>query len=160
MRILIGLTAVALLGLLPTHAVADGHEQELRDLRAGHQALAMKIRPLSDRALVKFKPDGVPIRAKVQASAGDSNDGAEARVPETLRHKDRAASSTDEHGRIKVQFSTFEKKAKKERERINRPQFGNDPKMNKNELINALKKLEGLDREFAALEREVNALGR
>ena len=153
-----GLVAVTVTGLLPNHAIAADRPQEVLDLIAGHQALAMKIRPLQDRVLTGFKPEGAPIRAKVNTT-DESGGEAPTSAPERLRHKDRAASSSDEHGRIKVRFSALEKNAKTERERVNRPQFGADLTRSKSEIADARKKLAALQREFAALEREVNSLG-
>ena len=156
--IIIGLIAVILLVLLPTRAIADSRPQEVLDLIADHEALAMKIRPLNDRVLVRFKPDGVPVRAKVKAATDESNNGAEARVPERLRHKDRAASDGDDYGRIKVRLSALEKNTKSERERVMRPQFGADLSKRHKDIVDARKQLAALQREFTALEREVNAL--
>jgi len=158
--IALGLSAVTLLGLLPVRATADSRSQEVLDLVAAHEALAMKIRPLQDRVLVKFKPDGTPVRAKVSATPDASNNGAATRAPERLRHKDRAVSDSDEYGRIKVRFSAFEKKAKAERERVNRPRFGADLTRSRSEIAGARKALAALQREFATLEREVTALKR
>ena len=161
-----GLTAVALLELVPTRAIADNRPQEVLDLIAAHQELAMKIRPLNDRVLIaapkddneQFKPDGVPVRAKASAATLENNDSAEARAPERLRHKDRAANDGDDHGRIKVRFSALEENARKERERVNRPQFGVGlSQSDANEVADARKALAALEREFAALQREEQA---
>lgn len=158
------LAVVALLGLLPTSTAADKRPQEVLDLISAHEALAMKIRPLNDRVLVaaapkesdqRFKPDGVPIRAKASVATDESNDGAETRVPERLRHKERAANDGDDHGRIKVRLSALEENARKERERVNRPQFGVGlSQRDANEIADARKALAALEREFTALERE------
>jgi hypothetical protein len=156
------LTAVTLGGLFSTNAIADSRPQAVLDLIAAHQTMAMKVRPLNDRVLVAFKPDGVPIRAKVSAEKAESNDSAVTRAPapERLRHKDRAASSSDEYGRIKVRLSAFEKDAKTERERVNTPRFGIGLSKRHKDIIAAQRKLASLQREFAVLEREVNALAR
>ena len=98
-----------------------------------------------------FKPDGVPIRAK-----GDAN--SEGGVPERLRHKDRAATGGDDYGRIKARLSALDKKARKERERVMRPEFGAGLSRSKGETADARNALGALQRELAALEREVNAL--
>ncbi len=153
-----GLAAIVVMGLFPARAIAQNRPQEVRDLIADHEALAMKIRPLQDRVLTArapqegstgFKSDGVPVRAK-----GDAK--SEGRVPERLRHKDRAAS--DDYGRIKVRLSALEKNAKRERERVTRPEFGVGLSRNKSDTADARKKLTALQRELAVLEREVNAL--
>jgi len=160
-----GLALVTLAGLLPAGVAADGRSQEVLDLIADHEALAMKIRPLQDRVLVaapkkdaqQFKPDGVPVRAKVSATTDDSD--SDNRVPERLRHKGRAASDSDEHGRIKVRFATLDENAKAERERVNRPQFGVGLNRGKSEIADARKALAAMERELANLEREVSASG-
>lgn len=201
----VGLAAVTLTGLLSSRATAQSHPQEVLDLIAAHDALAMKIRPLRDRVLAMpskesstgFNPDGVPVRAKTGAATGESKADAETRVSETLRHKDRAVTTSDEYGRIKVQFSTLEKKARAERERVNRPNFGihsarsestsgdirfgdgrhgsqlpsgtksqDKPEagtaenIDSKEIADARRALAALQHELAALERDVNALGR
>jgi len=55
------------------YAVAQSHPQEVLVLIAGHDALAMKVRPLHDRIAmaakqddgdIAFQPDGTPVRAK------------------------------------------------------------------------------------------------
>jgi len=155
-----GLAAIVVIGLFPARATAQNRPQEVRDLIADHQALAMKIRPLQDRVLTAtapqdnsagFKPDGVPVRAKGDATS-------EGRVPERLRHKDRAASDSDDYGRIKVRLSALEKEAKVERERVMRPEFGAGLSRSKSETADARRKLTALQRELAVLERELNAL--
>jgi hypothetical protein len=155
-----GLAAITLMGFLPASAIAQNRPQEVQDLIAAHEALAMKIRPLQDRVLTAtapqegsagFKPDGVPVRAKGDAKSED-------RVPERLRHKDRAASDGDDYGRIKVRLSALEKNAKKERERVMRPSFGAGLDRSKSDTADARKALGALQRELAVLEREVKAL--
>jgi hypothetical protein len=127
------LAAAIAAGLLPTRVVAQDHPQEVLDLIAEHQALAMKIRPLQDRIVVaraaaenseRFKPEGVPLRASSDAATGDGSTAAESRISGTLRHKDRAATSGDDLGRISARLSALERQAMAERERINRPRFG------------------------------------
>ncbi len=131
--IAVGLAAVTLMGLLPSRATAQDRPQEVLNLVSAHQALAMKIRPLQDRVLAAqaqeknsthFNPDGVPVRAKTNATTGESNAAAERRIAETLRHKNRAATAGDDYGRIKTRLSTLERNARAERERVNRPRFG------------------------------------
>jgi len=128
-----GLAAIVVMGLVPARATAQNHPQEVLDLIAAHEALAMKIRPLQDRVLTatvprddnsKFNPDGVPVRAKGAATSGSNSPGSDLRAAERLRHKDRAASDGDDYGRIKVRLSALEKKARAERERVMRPHFG------------------------------------
>lgn len=162
-----GLAAIVMMGLFPASATAQSRPQEVLDLIAAHKALAMKIRPLQDRVLTvtapkedsnQFKPDGVPVRAKSNATSGDSNPASEGRVAERLRHKDRAATDGDDYGRIKVRLSALKKKAKAERERVMRPKFGVGLTRGKSESADARKKLTALQRELAVLEREVNAL--
>jgi len=148
---IVGLMAVTISGLLPTLAQADSRPQEVLDLIAGHQALVVKIRPLHDR---------VQAPQQKKDSAGIKPDRAEKRAPETLRHKDRAVSSSDEYGRIKVQLSAFEKKARAERERVNNPRFGVGLAKRDSKIADARKTLATLQREFAALERQEKALGR
>lgn len=127
---------------LPTAALAqDSHPQEVLDLVATHQALAMKIRPLQDRIIVRRVPP-------------KDSQSSDTRVSERLRHKNRAATSTDEFGRIKVQFLKLEKEARTERERVMRPDFGSGLR----EVAAAKKKLASLQRRYAALERELTAL--
>lgn len=137
------IAAALLLALLfaPGGAAAQGHPQEVLDLVAAHEALAMKIRPLQDRIIIARVPP------KESQSAGT-------RVSERLRHKGRAATATDEYGRLKVKFSTLNKKARAERERVNRPDFGAGLRG----VAAAKKKLAALQREYAALERELAAL--
>jgi hypothetical protein len=189
-----GLAAIVMTGLFPARAIAQNRPQDVRDLIAAHEALAMKIRPLQDRVLTatapqkgstQFNPDGVPVRAKGNATSGDSNPGSEGRAPERLRHKDRAATDSDDYGRIKVRLSTLDKEAKAERERVMRPDFGaglaardgesgevryGDGRVGSRpptgaannsdakEIADARKALAALQRELAVLEREVNAL--
>ena len=123
----IGLAAVA----LSTHVIAEDRPQAVLDLIAGHQALAMKIRPLQDRVTMaaasqerdsRFNTDGVPARADV-----------------------------------KVRLSAFDTSARTERERIMRPKFGVGLSKRHKDIISAQKKLSALQRELAALEREINA---
>jgi len=157
-----GLTAVTLVGFFPTNVAADARPQEVLDLIAAHEELVMKIRPLQDRVLVtaqkkddqQFKPDGVPVRAKVSTKTDTSD--SDGRVPERLRHKDRAASDSDEHGRINVRFAALDENAKAERERVNRPQFGAGLTRGKSEIADARKALAALERELAILKREAN----
>ncbi len=157
------ISVVAVLLLAPLlasgPAAAQDHPQEVLDLVAAHQALAMKIRPLSDRVLVarskpkessaSFKPDGTPLRTKAGTASGAGSGTAE-----RLRHKDRAATSGDDYGRIKVKMAALDKKAKAERERVNRPKFG----VGGRGVAAAKKKLASLQRELAALEREMATL--
>lgn len=124
-------------------ATAQSRPQEVLDLAAAHQALAMKIRPLQDRIIIARVPP------KESQSSG-------ARVSERLRHKDRAATATDEYGRLKVRFSALDKKARAERERVMRPNFG----VGLRGVAAAKKKLAALQREADALEREVAMLER
>lgn len=165
LTVAVAVGSAMLLAALSQVAHAQNRPQGVRDLIAGHAALAMKIRPLHDRVLIArpkvgesagFKPDGVPLRAKVGTTSGKSG-GTEARVPERLRHKDRAATSADEYGRLKVQFLTLEKKAKAERERVNRPDFGVGLRGASN-IAAARKALAGLQREFAAIEEQDRVL--
>lgn len=145
--------------LTPGPAAAQSRPQQVLDLIAAHEALAMKIRPLHDRVLVQrstddkksasaFKPDGTPLRAK--AATGTASEPGK-RVSERLRHKDRTGSDTDDYGRIKVKMSSLEKRAKAERERVMRPKFG----ANGRGVKAAKRKLAALQRELAALEKEV-----
>lgn len=161
----IPVAAALLLAILttPNPTAAQGHPQEVLDLIAGHEALAMKIRPLHDRVIVArskskksgtaFKPDGTPLRAK--AATGTASESGR-RVPEILRHKDRAATSGDDYKRINAQISRLKKRAKAERERVNRPNFGAGLRG----VAAARKTLASLQREYAALERELTALER
>lgn len=128
-----GIAIVTVMALLPTRVTAQSQAQEVLDLILDHQALAMKVRPLQDRVLVasppeqdseSFSPEGVPIRAKSDATTGENNTGAENRVSERLRHKNRAATSSDDYDRIKMRLAALEENARAERERINRPDFG------------------------------------
>lgn len=126
----------------PGPVAAQDHPQEVLDLIAQHEALAMKIRPLHDRVIVR-------------RSTKDSK-SSESRVPERLRHKNRAAASSDEYGRVKVKMITLDKKARAERERVNRPNFG----VGLRGVKAAKKKLAALQREYTALSRELAALER
>lgn len=139
-----------------TGVMAEEHPQEVLDLIAAHESLAMKIRPLQDRVIVRFKPDGVPVRAKAETATDEGNGSAEGRVSERLRHKDRAASSNDDYDRIRARIESLEKKSKTERERVNRPHFGTDLRRGKSEIADARKRLAALQRELAALEQELN----
>jgi hypothetical protein len=152
-----GVMAIALSALLPARVIADSHPQEVLDLIAAHESLAMKIRPLQDRVVVRFKPEGVPVRAKAEAAADEGNGNAESRASERLRHKDRAVSSDDDYTRIKARLDALEKNAKTERERVNRPAFGTDLRRGKSEIAEARKRLAALQRELAALERKLDA---
>lgn len=158
----VGLAAVA----LPTHAIAEDRPQEVLDLIAGHQALAMKIRALQDRVTIaaasedrdgRFNSEAAPVRAKVKATTEESTSDAENRVPERLRHKDRAASDSDDDDRSKPRLAALDKSARTERERVNRPQYGVGLSKRHKDIISAQKQLSVLQREFAALEREINA---
>jgi len=126
------LAAFALTSLNSPGAAADEHPQEVLDLIAAHDALAMKIRPLQDRLAsiaptsdaTVFKPEGAPVRAKANTGSEENKAAAEKRMPTTLTHRDRAASTGDDYGRIKVRLSALAAKAKAERERVMRPDFG------------------------------------
>lgn len=204
--IVAGLAAVTLIGLLSAGATAQQRPQEVLDLIAEHQALAMKIRPLQDRIAVagkqnedsaSFNPDGVPLRAKGSSATSDAGRGAEGRVAENLRHKDRAVAPGDDYSRIRARLTALEKKAMAERERVNRPDFGAGLRSGQSgsanvrfgdgrrgarlpaaakpaenagaaaaanvdatEIAAAHRALASLQREFAELEREANALQR
>lgn len=128
-----GFAAFTLTSLHSDRAAADDHPQEVLELIAAHHALEMKIRPLQDRVAAlaaskeskpSFQPEGAPLRAKVDAATEENTAEAEKRMPETLTHRDRATSAGDDYGRVKVKLSALEKKARAERERINRPEFG------------------------------------
>jgi hypothetical protein len=71
-----------------------------------------------------FKPEGAPVRAKANTGSEENKAAAEKRMPTTLTHRDRAASTGDDYGRIKVRLSALAAKAKAERERVMRPDFG------------------------------------
>ncbi len=154
---------VLVLSAMTQGAQAQDRPQEVRDLIAAHDALAMKIRPLHDRVIVArpkkekstgFKPEGAPLRAKVGTASSENTGG---RASERLRHKDRAATSGDEYGHLKVQFLALEKKAKAERERVNNPKFGVGLRAVLN--INAARGvLAGLQLDLAAIEQETAAL--
>jgi len=129
------LAAIVLGGVWPARSNADSHPQEVLELVAAYDALAMKVRPLKDRVVIasapgaadsSFRPEGVPLRATTATSAEAGNAAAEQRVSENLRHKDRAAPAADDYGRIKVRLSALEENARAERERISRPGFGVD----------------------------------
>lgn len=159
----IPLAGVLLLSFVMSGLVtaAPDRPKQVLDLVAAHEALAMKIRPLHDRILVArsknkksgtaFKPDGAPLRAK--AATGTASESGR-RTSERLRHKDRAVTSGDDYGRIKVKMAALDKKAKAERERVNRPNFG----VGLRGVAAARKKLASLQRELAALEREMATL--
>lgn len=135
----IGLTAVAVTGFVPGHPFADDRPQEVLDLIADHQALAMKIRPL---------------RYRVVAAA--SKDRDERFGPESPQVR---AVSDDDDG-ITTRLAALEKSARTERERVNRPDYGVGISEGDKELIDARKKLAALQREVAVIEREVDAQGR
>ncbi|MDH3265326.1 MAG: hypothetical protein OEM25_00040 [Gammaproteobacteria bacterium] len=142
----VGLVATTLAGISPSAAIAQSQPREVRDLIAAHDALAMRVRPLQDRIIVAEQTKR-------------SDEGFQPRgVPETIGHKGRAVSDSDDYGRIKVRLSTLENKARTERRRISRPGFGtvSDGK----EIADARKTLVGLQKELVVLEREVNALRR
>jgi len=129
------LATIVLCGVLPGRSNAESHPQEVLDLVAAYDALAMKVRPLQDRVVIaaapdtddsSFRPEGVPLRATTATSAATDSASAERRVSENLRHKDRAVSS-DDYGRIKVRLSTLEEKVRAERARISSPGFGLRP---------------------------------
>lgn len=137
----IAIISAVLFGIHAASHAHDSHPQEVLDLISAYEELAMKIRPLQDRVVVKrveedktgFKPEGAPIRAK--ASTADA----------------------DEHGRIKVRFATLKKQVETELERIHKPGFavrnGVDPKI----IAEARRKLLALQREYAVLQRQVKA---
>lgn len=144
-------------------AISDEHPQEVLDLAAGYDALAMKVRPLQDRVVVasqqadngQFRPEGAPIRAQGDAPSTGDETGAERRVPERLRHKNRAATDAAD---LQARLAALEKRVLAERERIMQPEFGAGMRGRRPPPEEARKKLEGLQREFAELEREVDAL--
>jgi len=158
--------AVTLAGLFPSSATAQNQPQEVQGLIAAHNALLMKVRPLQKRVVAAapatgsnegFQPDGVPIRAKGSTSSGDSNSGADRRIPATLRHRDRTVSDSDEYGRIKVRLAALEDNIRAERQRVSQPGFGT--RAGGKEIAAARKTLVALQKELGALEREVNASG-
>jgi hypothetical protein len=127
------LIAVLTTQVIAVRVFAQSHPQEVLDLMTAHDALEMKIRALQDRAAApsssqgnsaSFNPDGVPIRATAGAAADDSSRGAEARIPDRLRHKDRATNSSDDYARIRARLQLLDKKAATERERLSQPGFG------------------------------------
>jgi len=128
-RVMLAVTVLA--ASLPGRVAAQSHPQEVLDLVAAHEALAMKIRPLQDRIVVSaapqagtagFNPEGAPIRAKGSTTTDDAATGAENRSAETLRHRDRAAAP--EPGGLGARLSAFAEKARVESERISQPGFG------------------------------------
>jgi co-chaperonin GroES (HSP10) len=151
----VGLAVIALTVLTPDRATAESRPQEVRRLISAHEALAMKIRPLKDRVII------------ARSTNVESNTGNASRVPETLRHKNRAAAKSDDYGRIKVKLSALEKSASKERERISRPEFGvakgdgrrgsrsSSGNIDAKAIASARKKLADLQHQLAALEREL-----
>jgi len=182
------LLLLAFAGFVPCHAATDSHPQEVLDLVAAYDALAMKVRPLQKRVVVssreekstKFNPDGRPVRAKVDTSA---DDGADTRVPERLRHKTREAAYDDAAAGLLGRLNALEKRILAERERINRPeygaglraanadgekadkesggvQFGDGIRGKRTPLDESRQKLAKLEQEFAELEREADALER
>jgi hypothetical protein len=192
------LVAIVLCAVLPVRSSADSHPQEVLDLIAAYDALAMKVRPLQDRVAVaaasgsgdsSFRPEGVPLRATTTTSAAADETSAERRVSENLRHKDRAVPA-DDYGRIEVRLSALEAKARAERERISRPEFGVDlsrsggeagavrfgdarrgtrppssspepaPPVDPGAIAQAQRNLAAMQKEYAALEREVSRLER
>jgi hypothetical protein len=130
--VIVGFVALALTSLYPLCAAADEHPQEVLDLIAAHNALAMKIRPLQDRLeaaaptndATGFKAEGAPVRAKASTAGEENTADAEKRMPATLTHRNRAAGVGDDYGRIKVRLSALAANAKAERERVMRPRFG------------------------------------
>lgn len=130
------LIVIALAGLLPLRATAQGHPQEVLDLLAGYDALAMKVRPLQDRVVAAassgdgsagFKAEGVPVRAKAAADTASTDTAAEQRVSERLRHKDRAVPTGDDYARVRARLAALEDKLRAERARISSPGFGVPP---------------------------------
>lgn len=156
--LVVALAAVGIATSFWSAAMAQSHPQEVLDLVAAHNALAMKIRPLRDRiaaaeqdnAETVFNPEGAPVRAKVAAAADQGTSQSESRVTERLRHKDRAVAMDKEN--LMARLTTLETKARKERERINRPNFGVG--LDARAMADAQKKLRDLQREFAVIERE------
>ncbi len=135
----IGLTAVAVTGFVPGYAFADDRPQEVLDLIADHEVLAMKIRPLRYRV--------------VAAASKDRDDRFGSESPQV-----RAVSDDDD--RITDRLAALDKSASTERERVNAPRFGVDLAKRDKDIIDARKQLAALEREVAVLEREVDALER
>lgn len=157
------ITAGASLCVLSHDATAQERPQAVLELISGHDALAMKIRPLHDRVLAaeskegsaSFKPEGVPLRAKAETAGVQPS---EKRIPARLSHRDRSATSGDDYGRIKVRFWALEKKAKAERERVNQPSFGAG--LQNEEVETAGQSLASLERELTAIGKELASLER
>jgi len=155
-----GIAAVTLMSVLPVDAIAQSHAQEAKNLISAHKAMEMKIDSLQDRVRMAsvrrqnnsgFGRDDMSGRT----NGGGSSNG---RIPERLQHKDRAASDGGDYSRIKADLSAFEKKAKRERERVMRPSFGTDRAQSEKEIANARRALNALQRELSVLERQLTAL--
>lgn len=125
---------ILLTTLWAAEAPTQSHPQEVLDLISGHQALAAKVRPLLDRVEMPkassddstgFRPEGAPIRGTVDAPNSGSRSDPEQRLPERLRHRDRAATSTAAD-RLAARLEALDAQAKAERERVMRPEFGVD----------------------------------
>jgi outer membrane murein-binding lipoprotein Lpp len=124
------LLSMAITALPFMSAMADDHPQEVLDLVAAYDALAMKVRPLQDRVQAaesprqdkaQFRPEGAPIRATADATSTGSKSDSESRAPERLRHKNRATTDTVD---LNDRLAALEKKILAERERVMQPEFG------------------------------------
>ena len=151
------LLILAFAGLVPCHATTESHPQEVLDLVAAHDALAMKVRPLQKRIeTAKFKPEGAPLRARVDTKSANDDPGN--RVSERLRHKNRAVTDEDAE-RLMNRLDALEKHVLAARERISRPEYGAGVRDGKRPLSQAeSRQLAALQREMAEIERDVNAL--
>lgn len=135
-RPLVSIAIVAVTTLWSGPPWAQSHPQEVLDLIAGHQALAAKIRPLLDRVEMPkassddsagFRPEGAPIRGTVATSNSSASSDPEQRVPERLRQRDRATTSSADDSlaaRLAARLAALDAQATAERERVMRPEFG------------------------------------
>jgi len=170
-------TAVAVLiciGFATPRASAQDHPQEVLDLVSTYQALGMKVRPLQDRVVIPanndagFRPEGVPLRAGTSATT-TSGPAAEQRIPETLRHRNRSTSAADVDA-IRCRLATLDGEIQSEIRRISAPGFASSParavnragasnRVDPSAIATSRRKLAELEREYAAIEREIAELG-
>lgn len=169
------LVALSLAATAPDAASAQERQVRLAadDTLQAVSGFRARLKALEEKA-ASFKPEGRPLRAKVDTTSGGSS--AEKRIPARLTHRDRAA--TDDwkmthlaairalHARVNAlekearghemghnldmppAMAAKKKTGRSAGERVNNPSFG----------AGLSKKSQALERDIAALEREARAI--
>jgi len=162
--------AVALMGIFSGVGAHDSHPQEVLDLVAAYEGLAMKVRPLQDRVIVRqsdgkttgFKPDGTPVRAKAdpQQRIGTRIAALEQKVRAEIERIHKPGFAVRDEESASIRFGDGRRGARLSSGDKPQNSPGADPGVDARTIADARKRLAKLQREYAGLEREVKGLER